>query len=70
MPEVLGDAAAYFDPLNVVGMAHAIAEVVDNAKLRATMITKGEAQAAKYSWRTMAEQTHQVYMNAIKNTGA
>jgi glycosyltransferase involved in cell wall biosynthesis len=70
MPEVLGDAAAYFNPLDVVAMAHAIAEVVDNPKLRATMITKGEAQAAKYSWRTMAEQTHQVYMNAIKNTGA
>ena len=69
MPEVLGDAAEYFDPTDEIAMAHAIAEVIDDPKLRSQMIKRGASQVAKYSWRTMAEQTHQVYMNALKNTG-
>lgn len=67
LPEILGDAAEYFDPLNVDDMAAAITRVIDNESLRTQMIERGHAQVAKYSWRRMAEQTHQVYMNAISN---
>ena len=28
---------------------------------------KGYAQADKYSWRRMAEQTHALYMNALND---
>lgn len=64
-PEVYGDAALYFDPLNVDDIAAKIAEVLDNPKLRQTLIAKGKKQAAKYSWRRMAEQTLAVYKQAL-----
>lgn len=66
MPEVLGDAAEYFDPLNVQDMAAAVARVIDDDALRQGLIMRGHAQVAKYSWRRMAEQTHAVYLDVLK----
>lgn len=66
LPEVYGDAAHYFDPLNVSDMAAKISEVLDNKSLRKDLIRKGRKQAGKYSWRRMAEQTLAVY-NKILN---
>jgi len=67
LPEVYGPAAHYFDPLSVDDMATKISEVLDDSKLRAKLITAGHKQAAKYSWRHMAEQTLEVYRAALKN---
>jgi len=61
LPEVYGDAAHYFDPLNVDDMANKIGEVIGNEKLRKDLIAKGHKQSAKYSWHRMAEQTLDVY---------
>jgi glycosyltransferase involved in cell wall biosynthesis len=61
MPEVLGDAAHYFDPTSPEDMARAIEEVITDPILREDLVEKGKAQAAKYSWRRMAEQTLEVY---------
>lgn len=65
MPEILGDAPEYFDPLNVDDMAAAIEKVISDKNLRTQMIVRGGKQAAKYSWRRTAEQTHAVYMKAL-----
>jgi glycosyltransferase involved in cell wall biosynthesis len=66
IPEVLGDAAHYFDPTDVPAMAQAISDVVDNPKLQKDLIAKGTKKANSYSWRRMAEQTLEVYLKAIK----
>lgn len=66
LPEVYGDAAHYFDPLSIESMADAINEVLTDKKLRQDLIAKGSVQAAKYSWRRMAEQTLQVYFRALQ----
>jgi glycosyltransferase involved in cell wall biosynthesis len=65
LPEVLGEAAHYFDPLDVHDMASKIGEVLDDPKLRADLIAKGKGQTKKYSWRRMAEQTLAVYEAAL-----
>lgn len=65
LPEVYGDAAHYFDPLSVQSMADAINEVLTNKELRQDLIAKGADQAAKYSWRRMAEQTLYVYRKIL-----
>jgi len=65
LPEIYGDAAHYFDPLDVQAMADAINEVLSNKELRQSLIEKGRAQVAKYSWRHMAEQTLAVYEKAL-----
>lgn len=66
LPEVLGDAAEYFDPLNITDIATAIEKVITDDDLRFGMTARGHAQVAKYSWEKMAKETHQVYMNVLK----
>lgn len=67
LPEIYGEAAHYFDPLNVQAMADAINEVLTDQELRQSLVEKGRAQAAKYSWKRMAEQTLAVYEKALEN---
>ena len=68
LPEVHGDAAHYFDPLDVHDMAVKIAEVIDNESLRADLITKGKDRAATFSWERMATQTLAVYNRALSKS--
>jgi glycosyltransferase involved in cell wall biosynthesis len=65
LPEVYGDAAHYFDPLDSQVMADAINEVLTDKQLRQQLITRGRAQAAKYSWERMAKQTLDIYRSII-----
>jgi glycosyltransferase involved in cell wall biosynthesis len=65
LPEVYGDAAHYFDPLDVQSMADAINEVLTDKNLRQSLIAKGSEQVKKYSWGRMAEQTLEVYARAL-----
>ncbi len=66
IPEVCGDAAHYFDPTNVEDIARAISDIIDDPTLRQTLITKGHAQAALYSWGRMATQTLDIYNRALQ----
>jgi glycosyltransferase involved in cell wall biosynthesis len=66
LPEIYGTAAHYFDPTDTKDMADKIAEVLDDAKLRAKLVEAGKAQAAKYSWQRMAEQTLAVYQKVLR----
>ncbi len=70
LPEVYGDAARYFNPKSVDNMAEVINEVLHEATLRNELTARGYDQLQKYSWRTMAEQTHRVYMNALTSSAA
>lgn len=65
LPEVYGDAAYYFDPLNVEEMAAKIGEVVDDPILREDLCEHGKKQAKKYSWDKMAKETLAVYKRAL-----
>lgn len=65
LPEVHGQAAHYFDPTNIDDIARAITEVLGNAKLRRELSKSGYEQIKKYSWKRMAQQTHQIYMDVL-----
>ena len=67
LPEVYGQAAHYFDPLDVRDMATKINDVVSDPKLRARLVEAGKTQAAKYSWAHMAAQTLDVYNSVLDN---
>jgi len=67
LPEVLGEAAEYFNPKDIANMAAAIERVITNDQLRATMIERGHQQVAKYSWEKMARETHDIYMKVLKS---
>lgn len=65
LPEVYGESAHYFDPLDVEAIAKAIGDILDKPKLRAKLIASGKKQVKKYSWRRMAEQTLGVYAEVL-----
>lgn len=64
LEEVYGDAALYFDPHDQQDIAQKIRQIVTSEETRLDLIKRGQAQAAKYSWRRMAEQTLDVYKSA------
>ncbi len=65
MPEVLGNAAHYFDPTSPTDMARCIDEVISDKKLRQSLIARGKKQVTRYSWKRMAEQTLAVYQKVL-----
>lgn len=65
MPEVLGDAAYYFDPFNIKDMSQAMAKIFEDAKLRESLILKGFSQVKKYSWERAGAETLAVYKEVL-----
>jgi len=61
LPEIVGEAALTFDPVDVTAMAAKIEEVLHNEALRDEMREKGLRQAAKFSWERTAKETLEVY---------
>ncbi len=61
LPETGGDAAAYFDPLDVGDMAATISGVVGDRARHAELATLGLARAARLSWEGTAALTVAVY---------
>ncbi len=58
LPEIIGkDAAIYFPPGELEGMAHAMTRIQDESGLAKKLQTAGIAQASKYTWRNTAELT-------------
>lgn len=66
LPEIYGDGAWYFNPLDKFDMERTINEVLTNKEIRNRIIRAGRAQAAKYSWDRMARQTLKIYEIALK----
>jgi glycosyltransferase involved in cell wall biosynthesis len=65
MPEVLGDAALLVDPTSVNAIADAMRRVLLRDELAKDLSARGLRQAAKYSWARAAEQTREVYRDAV-----
>jgi len=66
LPEVLEDAAIYFNPLDVDDIANTIQKVLGNDNLKKELIQKGLEQVKKYSWEKMAVETLAVYSKCIR----
>jgi glycosyltransferase involved in cell wall biosynthesis len=65
LPEVVGDAALSFDPLDVPEMARTLARLLDDANLRSTLIAAGHARVAKFSWDRCVGETEAVLARAL-----
>jgi glycosyltransferase involved in cell wall biosynthesis len=61
IPEVADSAAIMFDPYSSREMVSAMADLLRDAELRARMERLGLQRAARFSWRTAAQQTLEVY---------
>ena len=65
IPEILGDAAKYFDPFSIEDIAKTIVEVMTNFSLRKRLRNAGLKQANKYSFDKMARETLKVYKEIL-----
>jgi glycosyltransferase involved in cell wall biosynthesis len=66
MPEVLGEAALFFDPDSVDDMAAALASLLDDGDLRRDLSAKAAARARRFSWQTTARATLDVIRDAAR----
>ncbi len=65
LPEIYGDAAYYFNPTDVEAIAKAISDVLKKPELRKKLIKAGKARVKTFSWERMAEQTLDIYKQAL-----
>ena len=65
LPEVLGDAAAFFDPHDPKAFADTVNQLLSSEEQRAALRVKGVERLKRYSWRKMAEQTRSVYTDCL-----
>ncbi|MFA6105487.1 MAG: glycosyltransferase family 1 protein [Patescibacteria group bacterium] len=65
LPEVLGDAAIYFDPTNENELVTALESGFSDNKLRNELIAKGKIISQKYDWHNTAKETWEVYKNSV-----
>jgi glycosyltransferase involved in cell wall biosynthesis len=66
LPEYGGEAARYFDPLDVQGMAEVIERVWGSRDLQETMRKQGMQQAGRFSWERAALETMAVYEMVLR----
>ena len=66
LPEIGGEAALWFAPRDVNGLAEHIARLAADPGLRAQMSEKGRARAAEFRWDVAAERTLDVLLRVAR----
>ena len=61
LPEILQNAALFFDPKDPEDMAEKIIHLLSDEGLREDLITKGSQRALDFNWEKTAEQTLAIY---------
>jgi glycosyltransferase involved in cell wall biosynthesis len=61
IPEVCGEAAAYFNPYSIEEMAAVIERTLSDQPLRSRLLELGKRQIARYSWTDTAAQVASVF---------
>lgn len=65
MPEVVGDAASYFDSSDTDSLTAAIERVAVDEAFRSALIRRGTERLKLFSWQRCAEQTLDVYQKVL-----
>lgn len=56
IPEIVGDAALFFDPYDIGDMANKIERGVKDQSLRLELITRGKQRVKQFSWKASAKE--------------
>jgi glycosyltransferase involved in cell wall biosynthesis len=67
MPEVAGTAAIIVNPYKPEEITEAMIKLMNNEELKQELITAGIKQAAKFSWKAMAEDVLKIYAEVQQN---
>jgi len=66
LPEIYGDAAAYFDPRNTDELVRKLAQLFSDQEMSLKLIVAGRKRVAGFSWQRMSRQTIAVYKTALE----
>jgi glycosyltransferase involved in cell wall biosynthesis len=66
LPEVAGDAALLFDPIDVEAIAISICRILEDRELAERMGRAGRERAARFTWEETARQTLASYRRALQ----
>ncbi|HUP87086.1 MAG TPA: glycosyltransferase family 1 protein [Acidimicrobiales bacterium] len=66
LPEVLGDAARFVAAGDIDALTGALAELVDDDDVAASLAGRGPAQAARYTWDACADGLVELYRDAAR----
>lgn len=61
MPEAAGEAGLLVNPREATAIAEGVARILEDEKLKQALTTKGLEHAARFTWKSNAEQTIKVY---------
>jgi glycosyltransferase involved in cell wall biosynthesis len=67
MPEVVGETAQLFDPLDSSGMARQILTYLNNPEFAQSMGAKGRVRSKMFSWPETARKTSDVLVTSARN---
>jgi len=65
LPEVAGKAALYFDPEDIRSIKSSVEIVLENSKLRASLIEKGKNRIKYFTWDKTAKETIELYKKLL-----
>ncbi len=65
LPEVAGEAAAYFDPKDTSSIANVLARFVTDPSMRNSLREAGLKQVRSFDWATTARKTLEVYKRVM-----
>ena len=65
LPEVLGDAAIYFDPFDIGDIAKTINKFLSEPLLQDQLREKGYARSDQFKWSTTAQKTAEYFLNSF-----
>lgn len=68
MPEVLGDAATFFDPESPIAIASAVISIINDQVLRERIRMDAQHRARAFTWERCAKLTWQVLFDTAINT--
>lgn len=65
LPEVCGDAAVYFNPLDSASIASAILRVLEEPALRESLRCRGLDRARRFTWESSTQQTLAIFERVL-----
>src|SRR4029079_3510634 len=65
LPEGVGDAAILVDPYSVEDIAGGLERVLSDSALRVSMVERGHARVAQFSWERSVRAIHNGYMRVL-----
>jgi glycosyltransferase involved in cell wall biosynthesis len=65
IPEIVGDAAEFFNPYEIESIANALEKVLYSSEITQKLIMIGKERVKKFSWDTSAERHRLVYQSLL-----